>query len=130
MDFRRLMIAACVLAASGSAAHAQLLDQLKGAVTGGGGIPSVGQAGPSNTAGVLQYCIQNKYVGAGGASSIKDSLLSKVPGQSRDSGYQQGSNGVLQTGNGQGFDLSGDGIKAQITQKVCEQILQHAKSFL
>ena len=129
MAFRGLIVGAALIAASSGAAQAQLLDQLKGAV-GGGGMPSVGQAGPSNTAGVLQYCIQNKYVGAGGASSIKDSLLSKVPGQSNDSGYRQGSSGILQTGNGQDFSLGGDGIKAQITQKVCEQILQHAKSLL
>jgi hypothetical protein len=117
-----------VVAMPGAPAKAQLLDQLKGAA--GGGMPSVGQAGPGNTAGVLQYCIQNKYVGGGNASSVKDSLMSKVAGQSNDSSYREGSNGLLQTGNGQSYSLGGDGIKAQITQKVCDQILQHAKSFL
>jgi hypothetical protein len=49
-------------------AHAQLMDQLKGAMgTGQGGgalaVPSVNQASPSNIAGgVLQYCVQNNYV--------------------------------------------------------------------
>ncbi len=47
-----------------------------------------------------------------------------------DSGYKQGSNGLLQTGGGQSYSLGGGGIKEQITQKVCEQILQHAKSLL
>ena len=129
MNFRGWVVGGLLIVASSSTTQAQLLDQLKGAVTGSS-MPSVGEASPSNTAGVLQYCIQNKYVGSGGASSIKDSLLSKVPGQSKDSGYQQGSNGVLQTGSGQNFSLSGDGIKAQITQKICEQVLQHAKSLL
>jgi hypothetical protein len=127
-----------VLLLAGGSAQAQLMDQLKGAVGGGqsgggllgGGIPSVGQASPGNMAGVLQYCIQNKYVGAGGASSVKDSLLSKVTGQSENSGYKQGSSGLLQTGAGQNYSLGGDGIKAQITQKVCDQVLQHAKSLL
>jgi hypothetical protein len=117
------------ITAAGGAAQAQLLDQLKGAV-GGGGMPSVGQAGPGNTAGVLQYCIQNKYVGGGGASSVKDSLLGKVTGRSNDSAYREGSSGLLQTGGGQSYSLGGDGIKAQITQKVCDQVLQHAKSLL
>jgi hypothetical protein len=122
-------------------ARAQLLDQLKGAVgsgqggggLGGGGMPQVGQASPSNTAGVLQYCIQNKYVGGGGASSVKDSLMSKVTGSGQrenDSGFKAGSTGQLQTGNGQNFNLGGGGVKAQITQKVCDQVLQHAKSLL
>lgn len=129
MASRGLVVVVLLIVASASAARAQLLDQLKG-VVGDAGTPSVGQAGPSNTAGVLQYCIQNKYVGGGSASSIKDSLLGKVPGQSNDTAYRQGSSGLLQTGNGQSFSLGGDGIKAQITQKVCEQVLQHAKSLL
>ena len=125
-------------------AHAELLDQLKGATgtgqsggllggLGSGGVPSVGQAGQGNTAGLLQYCFRNNYVNGGAAGSIKDSLMSKVTGSGRgtnDSGYQSGNKGILDTGGGQAFSLGGDGIKAQITQKVCEQILQHAKSFL
>jgi hypothetical protein len=137
-NMRSLMtgiLAVAVLALTDGAAQAQIMDQLKGAAGGaggslGGGIPSVGQAGAGNTAGVLEYCIKNKYLGAGGASSVKDSLLGKVPWQSNDSGYREGSSGTLQTGTGPGYSLGGDGIKAQITQKVCDQVLQHAKSFL
>jgi hypothetical protein len=130
-------------------ARAQFMDQLKGAIGGAGqsgtssnplgalgaagGLPSVGQAGLGNTAGVLQYCIQNKYLGSGGASSIKDSLMGKVTGSGKstnDNGFQDGTQGLLHTGNGQNFGLGGDGIKAQITKKICDQVLQHAKSFL
>jgi Protein of unknown function (DUF2501) len=132
----------------GPAVAQQLMDQLKGAVGSGqsggaggalgalggaGGMPSVGQAAPSNVAGVLQYCIKNKYLGGGGASSVKDSLMSKVTGSGKstnDSGFQDGSQGLLQTGNGQSYGLGGGGIKAEITQKVCDQVLQHAKSLL
>jgi hypothetical protein len=129
-------------------ARAQFMDQLKGAMGAGqsgtsggalgalggaGGIPSVGQAGASNTAGVLQYCIQNKYLGGGGASSIQNSLMGKVTGSGKstnDSGFKEGSQGLLHTGNGQSYGLGGDGIKAQITKKVCDEVLQHAKSLL
>lgn len=129
------ILAVAALAPTQGAAQAQLMDQLKGAAGGaggslGGGMPSVGQAGVGNTAGVLDYCIKNKYLGSGSASSVKDALLGKVTGQSNDSGYREGSSGTLQTGNGQGYSLGGDGIKAQITQKVCDEVLQHAKSFL
>ena len=120
-------------------AQAQLMDRLKGAMGSGensgsaGGLPSVGQASPSNTAGLLQYCVKNNYVSGNGAASVKDSLMSKVTGSgnsANDSGFQAGNNGMLSTGNGQSYNLGGGGIKAQIAQKVCDQILQHAKSLL
>ena len=117
-------------------AHAQLMDQLKGAMGTGQGagalaIPSVNQASPSNIAGVLQYCVQNNYVSGGSASSVKDSLVNKVtgPGHAPDSQFQQGSKGVLDTGNGSNFSLGG-GIKKQVTKKVCDLALSHAKSLL
>ena len=81
-------------------ARAQLMDQLKGAVGSGqsggllggsgGGLPSVAQASPSNTAGVLQYCMRNNYVGGSDASSVKDLLLSKVTGASNQRQRLQG----------------------------------------
>ena len=117
-------------------AHAQLMDQLKGAMgTGQGGgalaVPTVNQASPSNIAGVLQYCVQNNYVSGGSATSVKDSLVNKVTGSNHapDSQFQQGSNGVLDTGNGSNFSLGG-GIKEQVTKKVCDLALSHAKSLL
>ena len=139
------VVALAVLLVPQAPANAQLLDKLKGAVggssqdsggaggLGGGAMPSVGGVSPSNTAGVLQYCVKNNYVSGGNANSVKNSLMSKVTGSSggsNDSGYQAGNNGVLDTGNGQKYSLGGGGIKAQITQKVCDQVLQHAKSLL
>lgn len=141
---RSLMLGVAILGFSVSPVRAQLMDQLKGATgseksggmlggLGGGGLPSVGQASPSNTAGVLQYCVRNNYMSGGAASSVKNSLMSKVGGgekASSDSGFKAGDSGMLQTGNGKSFSLGGDGIKAQVTQKVCDQVLQHAKSLL
>jgi hypothetical protein len=130
----------------GHPAQAQLLDQLKGAMGSGqggssggalgglgGGMPAVDQASPGNTAGVLQYCIRNNYVDGGAASSVKNSIVSKLTGSGQsanDSGFKAGNNGMLQTGNGHGFSLGGSGINAQVTQKVCGLVLQHAKSLL
>ena len=67
------------------------------------------------------------------ASSVKDSMVSKVTGSGQganDSGFKAGNNGLLQTGNGQSFSLSGSGVKEQVTQKVCGMVLDHAKSLL
>jgi Protein of unknown function (DUF2501) len=123
--------------------RAQLLDQLKG-ITGsgheggalpglGGSLPSVDQASPSNTAGVLQYCVRNNYLSGSGASSAGNSIVSKMTGSGHatdDSGFKAGNSGMLQTGNGQGYSLGGSGMKAQVTHKVCDLVLQHAKSLL
>ncbi|CAM5221488.1 hypothetical protein CDEF62S_05690 [Castellaniella defragrans] len=42
------------------------------------GLPSVSSGTADNAAGVLQYCIQNKYLGGSDAASVKDQLLSKA----------------------------------------------------
>ena len=75
--------------------------------------------------------MQNNYVNGGSASSIKDSLVNKVTGPSHtpDSQFREGSKGVLDTGNGSNFSLGG-GIKEQVTKKVCDLALSHAKSLL
>jgi Protein of unknown function (DUF2501) len=98
----------------------------------GGSLPSVTKAGPGNTAGVLQYCIQNNYLSDTAAGPAKNALLTHVPGSSQSSDFTAGSSGLLQTGNGQSFNLGGDsgGIKSQMTHKVCDMVLQHAKSLL
>ncbi|WP_284503458.1 DUF2501 domain-containing protein [Caballeronia sp. GAWG1-1] len=126
------------------AAHAQLGNLLnQGGDSGaGGGLSSLGSLGSGmslqsltsnstgNVAGVLQYCIKNNYLG-GGASSVKDGLMSKLPGgaSTSDSGYTDGSKGILNSGSGK-VDLSGGGLKEQITKQVCDKILSQGKSLL
>jgi len=98
-----------------------------------GGLPSVTQTGPANTAGVLQYCVQNNYLSDGVAEPAKNALLGQVPGAGQSSDFIAGSNGLLQTGNGKSFNLGGGAggdIKSQMTHKVCDLVLQHAKSLL
>jgi Protein of unknown function (DUF2501) len=115
--------------------QAQLPGGLGGNTLSGltGGLPSVGQTGPANTAGVLQYCVQNNYLSDGVAAPAKNALLGQVPGASQSSDFKAGSSGLLQTGNGQSFNLgggTGSDVKSQVTHKVCDMVLQHAKSLL
>jgi hypothetical protein len=111
------------------AAQAQLLEQLKGA--GSAALPSVGQQGLGNTAGVLQYCVKNNYLDGKSADSVRNSLMNHVPGQTSDSSYRQGSQGVVETGTGQNYNLGGSGsLKEQATRQVCDQVLQHGRSLL
>lgn len=119
-------------------ANAQMLSQLSdlksaGSALGGlgGGVPSVEQASPSNITGVLQYCVQNKFLG-GNAEAKGSSVLGKLTGSGKasdESAFKAGSDGVLQTGNGQSFSLGG-GIKEQVTRQVCDKVLEYAQSLL
>ena len=129
-------------------ARAQLMDSLRGAAGSGSGgagglgsglggglggmsTPSVGSASTGNIAGVLQYCVRNNYLGGTGASSVESGLVGKLgPGATRSSQYSAGDQGTLQTGNGQSMSLGGGGLKAKLTQKVCAQVLQHARSLM
>lgn len=129
-------------------AHAQLLDTVKGALGGqqqsgassagsllggtSGQMPSLSSVGTGNLTGVIEYCAKNNYLG-GGASGVKDKLMEKLGGTQqakKDPGYQEGLSGVLGGNSGQKMDLSGDGLKKQVTEKVCDQVLQYGKSLL
>lgn len=97
------------------------------------GLPSIGGDTASNAAGVLQYCIQNNYLGESGAASVKDKLLNKfdqggTPAQQQDTGYQQGLNGLLSGSDGSTFDLAA--IKGNLKEKACDYVLENASSLL
>jgi hypothetical protein len=151
----RLFAAAGIAAAAAlplSAAHAQLggmLNQGGGnAATGGmGGLGGMGGIGggllpgqsltagsTGNAAGILTFCIKNNYLGGDSASSVRDSLMGKLPGgaATSDPGYANGANGILDTGNGKTLSLSGatSSVKSEITKKACDQILAQAKGML
>jgi hypothetical protein len=85
-----------------------------------------------NVAGLLQYCISNNYLGGEGASSVKDKLMGKLPGgeQTKDPGYNDGAKGLLHGSGGQQVDLSGGGMKGELTKQVCDTVLKQGKSML
>lgn len=123
-------------ATSGSAAipaaGAGALGALGGGAAGGLGIPALDSVGMGNLTGVLTYCAKNNYLGGDG-SAVKDKLLGQLGGESEastDAGYQQGVGGILGGDSGQQVDLSGDGLKKQLTEKVCDQVLEYGKSLV
>jgi Protein of unknown function (DUF2501) len=131
-----------------SAAHAQLGNLLKQGGSDGssssGGLGNLGgmssalsgqsltSGSTGNVAGVLQFCIKNNYLSDSSASSVKDSLTSKLSGgsSSSDSGYADGAKGILKSSSGQQMDLSGGGLKQEVTKQVCDKILAQGKSML
>ena len=136
--------AGLVLGLACGAGMAQNLGQLGGSLGGGlgGMLPGGGSmtsGSKSNVAGLLQYCVQNNYLGgASGASGIKDKLLGGMGGHqsasTSDAGYMSGAKGILQTGNGKSVNLGSVGggssdMKSKITTKVCDSVLKQGKSF-
>lgn len=125
------------------AAHAQLGDLLKKGTesSSSGGLGDIGgmlsgqslsPGSTGNVAGVLEFCMKNNYLGGDSVSSVKDSLLGKLPGgsPSSDSGYTSGAQGILNSGDGKQLDLSGGGLKEQVTKQVCDKVLSMGKSLL
>ncbi|AZG07623.1 DUF2501 domain-containing protein [Pigmentiphaga sp. H8] len=146
----RLAALALGLLLGAATAQAQLLDSVKGALGGGGGqqssgggssllgglggasMPSLGSVGTGNITGILSYCAKNNYLG-GGAASVKDKLLGKLGGEQQaqsDPGYREGLSGILGGNSGQKMELGGGGLKQQITEKVCDQVLEYGQSLL
>ena len=127
-----------------AAAHAQFGNVLGGGGGSGGGLGNLGGLGgglpgqsltsnsTGNVAGVLEFCIKNNYLGGGSASAVKNSLMGRIPGAAptSDRNYTDGASGILHGGNGQQLDLSGGGLKAEVTKRACDQILAQGKSML
>ncbi|HEX7819949.1 MAG TPA: DUF2501 domain-containing protein [Sphingobium sp.] len=138
-----LRVSALSLLIAGSAAPAQFqLPNLGGGQgigqgiglgsgQGGGGLlglllPNVVSVAAPNAAGVLGYCVKNKFLGAPGAASVIGQLTGRA-GTKAEPGYAAGRKGLLQM-DGNSLPL-GD-LKAQATTKVCDLVLKHARSLL
>ncbi len=142
-----LMLGALALAGAAQAQDfKQLLKQHTGQAAPAGGeaagglgalgglsLPTIGGNTAGNAAGVLQYCVQRKYLSADAVSGVKDKLLSKYglggaqkPEQSPD--YQRGLMGVLKGEGGQSFNL--DAVSGKLKDKACDYVLNNATKLI
>ncbi|HWL70375.1 MAG TPA: DUF2501 domain-containing protein [Geminicoccus sp.] len=142
-----LILAAALLAIGATDGRAQLTDALEDAVGGGsssssggslleglGGqsVPALDKVGLGNLTGVLEYCAKNNFLG-GNASGLKDQLLGKLGGEEKaqsDQGYQEGLGGILGGDSGQKVELGNSGLKQQLTDKVCKEVLKYGQSLI
>jgi hypothetical protein len=142
-----LILATALLAISAPDGRAQLTDALEDAVGGGssgssGGslmeglgsqsVPALDKVGLGNLTGVLEYCAKNNFLG-GDAAGLKDQLLGKLGGEEKvqsDQGYQEGLGGILGGDSGQKVELGNSGLKQQLTDKVCEEVLKYGQSLI
>ena len=99
------------------------------ALGGNLGFPALGADNVGSAAGVLEYCIKNKYLGNASAEGVKDKLLGKLGGEKeKDAGYQSGLGGMLGGSDGKSFDLSK--VSDPIKTKACDYVLDQAGSLL
>ncbi|MGV3344472.1 DUF2501 domain-containing protein [Enterobacteriaceae bacterium LUAb1] len=102
-----------------------------------GGNSALSSKSMGNTAGIMQFCVKNNIVGKD-AGDVKTKLLNKLGLQSAQkqnatSDYQQGLQGLLNTGEGKQINLNNLGntqIGHQVKTKACKLILEQAKNFI
>ncbi|SFN06758.1 DUF2501 domain-containing protein [Variovorax sp. OV329] len=147
--FAHPALLAAVASTAMAFAQAQSLDTLKGMAGGatggsssGGGLGALGGAlgggslssgSMGNAAGIIEYCLKNKYLSGGGVSQVQDGLLGKMPGgqaaAKQDSGYLDGAKGLLTGSDGKKTDLT-SGLTDPIKKQACEIVLKQAQSML
>ena len=137
-----LIACAASIATAQTAVAAPDFGQLKG-LMGGGSSPSslssLSSANLGNAAGIIEYCTKNNYLNGDSATSVKDQVLKKLgkndsandaKAVTGSNDYLSGLKGQLNTSDGKKVDLGSPGIKETITKKVCDTVLNQAKSFL
>lgn len=111
--------------ASGEGSKSGLGDALGGSL----GLPALGSDSLGSAAGVLEYCVRNKYLDADKAGGLKDKLLGRIGGQKeQEDKYQAGLGGVLGGSDGKSFDLSK--VSDPVKDKACDYVLDNAGSLL
>lgn len=123
-----------------TSAQAQSLDLLmKGLNTGAvdtsglGSLGSLATGSMGNAAGIIEYCLKNKYLSGNRVAQVKDGLMGKMPGgqaaATADSGYLDGTNGLLNTSDGRKTDLA-SGMTDSIKKQACDFVLAQGQAML
>ncbi len=102
-----------------------------------GGDKAVSANSMTNAAGVMSYCVQHNVVD-NNVKSVKDQVLSKLglsspTAQEQKTDYQQGLQGLLNTGNGQQLNLqslSNSPMGEKLKTKACDVVLKQGKKYI
>ncbi|HBZ16072.1 DUF2501 domain-containing protein [Pantoea sp. NPDC088449] len=102
-----------------------------------GGDKAVSANSMTNAAGVMSYCVQHNVVD-NNVTSVKDQVLSKLglsspDAQAQKTDYQQGVQGLLNTGNGQQLNLqslSSSPMGEKLKTKACDVVLKQGKKYI
>lgn len=118
---------------SGQSTQSSSQGNALGGALGGLSMPAVSGNTAGNAAGVLQYCVQRKYLSANAVTSVKDKLLSKYGlggaqqvEQSPD--YKSGAMGLLKGDGGKSFNL--ESVSGKVKDKACDYVLNNATKLI
>ena len=89
-------------------------------------LPGLSTDTAGNAAGVLQYCLKQKYLSGLNAENAKEKLLDKagLKQTQKDQGYEQGLAGVLMGKGGKSVDF--DQLPEKMKGKACDYVLENA----
>ena len=124
----RIALPIALACLSASSLTAQTLPRLPGGAAAVGGLPDISKMGVPNVAGVLGYCVKNKFLGSSGAGSVIDGLKGK-PGVTSSPDFRAGEAGNIIPGAG-ASPVSLGSLPASLKTQACDQILRHGSSLL
>lgn len=132
----QLSSAASELSSQSGSQGGTSLSQLTGLLNGGD--QALSSNSMTNAAGIMQYCAKQKLTSVTSTDNIKGQLLDKLgledtQKQSQQQDYQQGLQGLLNTGNGQSLDLKSLGnsqLAEKVKTKACDLVLEQGKKYL
>ena len=116
------------LACFAGSLSAQTMPRLPGGASALGGLPDISKMGVPNVAGVLGYCVKNKFLGASGAGSVLNGLKGK-PGVTTSPDFRAGEAGNIIPGPG-ASPVSLGSLPSSLKTQACDQILRHGSSLL
>lgn len=120
---------------SGTSSEGMSLSSITGLLNGGD--KAVSANSMTNAAGVMQYCVEHNVV-KNNVQSVKDQVLGKLglsstTAQEQKTDYQQGLQGLLNTGNGQQLNLeslSNSTMGEKLKTKACDVVLKQGKKYI
>lgn len=113
-----------------SAAGAQTLPKMPGGIPGmgGAGLPDLSSVGIPNAAGVLSYCVQNKFLSGASTDNVLGGLM-KTPGVKAKPEFDAGSAGQILTGQG-GQPFSMSSIPGPLQDQACDLMLKQGSKLI
>lgn len=91
------------------------------------GMPDISSISPGNAAGVLGYCVKNKYLSGSSADQVLGGLMKK-PGVEASKDYKAGAAGELLGGKGVPFSLGK--LPKDMKSKACGMVLKQGTKLL
>ncbi|HEY6814580.1 MAG TPA: DUF2501 domain-containing protein [Croceibacterium sp.] len=124
----RIVVSIALACLAASTASAQTMPRLPGGASALGGLPDISKMGVPNVAGVLGYCVKNKFLGSSGAASVIDGLQGKS-GVTSSPDFRAGEAGNIIPGAG-ASPVSLGSLPANLKTQACDMVLRHGSSLL